>query len=59
MREPFRSPTRINILTGERAMKHRVVSRDEWVAARKAFLAEEKEFTTARDRLSERRRELP
>jgi predicted dithiol-disulfide oxidoreductase (DUF899 family) len=40
-------------------MKHKVVSRDEWVAARKAFLAEEKEFTRARDRLSERRRELP
>ena len=40
-------------------MQHKVVSRDEWVAARKAFLAEEKEFTKARDRLSERRRELP
>jgi len=40
-------------------MEPRVVSRDEWVAARKAFLAEEREFTKARDRLSERRRELP
>jgi len=40
-------------------MTHKVVSRDEWVAARKAFLAAEKEFTRARDRLSERRRELP
>jgi len=40
-------------------MKHKVVSRDEWVAARMAFLAEEKEFTRARDQLSERRRELP
>ncbi len=40
-------------------MEHKVVSRDEWVSARKAFLAEEKEFTKARDRLSARRRELP
>jgi len=40
-------------------MEHKVVSRDQWVSARKAFLAEEKEFTKARDRLSERRRELP
>jgi len=40
-------------------MKHNVVSRDEWIAARRALLAEEKEFTLTRDRLSERRRELP
>jgi predicted dithiol-disulfide oxidoreductase (DUF899 family) len=39
--------------------KHRVVSHEQWMAARKAFLAEEKEFTRARDRLSEKRRELP
>jgi predicted dithiol-disulfide oxidoreductase (DUF899 family) len=35
------------------------VSRDEWLAARKALLAKEKEFTQARDRLSEERRGLP
>ena len=40
-------------------MKNKVVSRDEWVAARRAFLAKEKEFTRARDRLSEERRALP
>ena len=28
---------------------HRVVSHDEWIAARKAYLAEEKTFTRARD----------
>jgi predicted dithiol-disulfide oxidoreductase (DUF899 family) len=39
--------------------EHRVVSRDEWVAARKALLAEEKEFTRARDALSAERRTLP
>jgi len=40
-------------------MQHRIVSRDEWLAARKALLAKEKEFTKARDRLSGERRELP
>ena len=39
--------------------KHLVVPHEEWIEARKRFLAEEKEFTKARDRLSARRRELP
>jgi predicted dithiol-disulfide oxidoreductase (DUF899 family) len=38
---------------------HRVVSRDEWLAARTAFLTKEKEFTRLRDDLSRQRRELP
>jgi predicted dithiol-disulfide oxidoreductase (DUF899 family) len=38
---------------------HKVVSHDEWVAARKDHLAEEKAFTRARDALSRKRRELP
>jgi predicted dithiol-disulfide oxidoreductase (DUF899 family) len=38
---------------------HKVVSQDEWLAARKAHLAEEKAFTRARDALSRKRRELP
>ena len=38
---------------------HRVVSHEEWLAARTAFLAKEKEFTKLRDELSEQRRELP
>jgi predicted dithiol-disulfide oxidoreductase (DUF899 family) len=38
---------------------HKIVSRDEWLAARKAYLAEEKAFSKARDTLSEKRRELP
>jgi predicted dithiol-disulfide oxidoreductase (DUF899 family) len=38
---------------------HRIVSRDEWIIARKAHLAEEKAFTRARDALSRKRRELP
>ena len=40
-------------------MQHKVVSQDEWLAARKALLTKEKEFTKARDRLSAERRELP
>jgi predicted dithiol-disulfide oxidoreductase (DUF899 family) len=38
---------------------HRVVSHDEWIAARTAFLAKEKEFTRLRDQLSLERRALP
>ena len=38
---------------------HPVVSRQQWIAARKAHLDHEKEFTKARDRLSEERRALP
>ncbi|MGZ6545619.1 MAG: DUF899 domain-containing protein [Actinomycetota bacterium] len=38
---------------------HRVVSREEWLSARTAFLAKEKEFTRLRDELSHQRRALP
>ena len=37
----------------------KVVSRDEWLAARKELLAEEKAMTRARDALNTKRRELP
>ena len=39
--------------------QHRIVSQEEWIAARKAHLAEEKAFTKARDALSKKRYELP
>ena len=39
--------------------QHKVVSHDEWIAARKAHLAEEKAFSHARDALAHKRRELP
>lgn len=38
---------------------HKVVSHQDWVEARKALLAKEKEFTRQRDALSQARRELP
>ncbi len=38
---------------------HKVVSHDEWLAARRQLLAREKEFTRLRDQLSKERRELP
>ncbi|MGH7004310.1 MAG: DUF899 family protein, partial [Alphaproteobacteria bacterium] len=37
----------------------RVVSRDEWLAARKQHLIKEKEITRLRDQLSAERRNLP
>ena len=37
----------------------RIVTRDEWLAARTQLLAEEKELTQRRDALSTKRRELP
>jgi predicted dithiol-disulfide oxidoreductase (DUF899 family) len=40
-------------------MQHQIVSREEWLAARRQHLSEEKEFTRLRDRLSAARRELP
>jgi predicted dithiol-disulfide oxidoreductase (DUF899 family) len=40
-------------------MQHKVVSHDEWIAARKAHLANEKALTKARDQLSAERRALP
>jgi predicted dithiol-disulfide oxidoreductase (DUF899 family) len=47
-------------LTGAMAMsEHPVVSRQDWLAARKTLLAKEKAFTHERDALSKQRRELP
>ena len=39
--------------------KHKVVSREAWLAARRKHLAREKEFIRRRDRLDEERRRLP
>lgn len=38
---------------------HRVVSRDQWVAERKALLTHEKELTRLRDQIARERRALP
>lgn len=40
-------------------VKHKEVSREEWVEARRKLLAKEKEFTRLRDELSRERRALP
>jgi predicted dithiol-disulfide oxidoreductase (DUF899 family) len=40
-------------------MQHKIVSQGEWLKARTALLAREKEFTRARDALSAARRDLP
>jgi predicted dithiol-disulfide oxidoreductase (DUF899 family) len=39
--------------------RHEIASREEWLKARIAHLAAEKEFTRKRDQLSKQRRELP
>ena len=39
--------------------EHRVGTREEWLAARRALLAEEKELTRRSDELARKRRELP
>ena len=38
---------------------NRVVSHQEWIEARKDFLAKEKEFTRMRDQISQQRRDMP
>ena len=39
--------------------KHKVVSRENWLKARKALLVKEKKFTRERDRVAQARRDLP
>ncbi|HKV44551.1 MAG TPA: thioredoxin family protein [bacterium] len=41
------------------AEHHKVVSREDWIEARKRLLVKEKEFTRVRDQLSQERRDLP
>jgi predicted dithiol-disulfide oxidoreductase (DUF899 family) len=43
----------------KKSKQHRVVTNKEWLRARTALLAKEKEFTRLRDKLSRQRRELP
>jgi predicted dithiol-disulfide oxidoreductase (DUF899 family) len=43
----------------DRMAMNKIVSKEEWVEARKALLKKEKEFTILRDRLSQQRRDLP
>jgi predicted dithiol-disulfide oxidoreductase (DUF899 family) len=45
--------------SAESLARHQVVSSDEWVAARRELLKQEKELTRLRDRVSAARRELP
>src|SRR5262249_21577329 len=43
----------------ESTENHRVVSKEEWIAERKALLAREKELTRLRDQIARERRALP
>ena len=49
----------MNDITTKMISTHRVVSREEWLDARKALLAKEKELTRRRDQLAAARRALP
>ena len=40
-------------------MQHQIVSREQWIAARKDLLRQEKELTRMRDAVAARRRALP
>lgn len=46
-------------MTGTAALNYRIVSRNEWIAERKAFLAREKQLTRLRDEVARERRALP
>ena len=46
-------------VTDESLRKHRVVSRQEWLNERAAFLVKEKAFSRQREQLAEERRKLP
>jgi predicted dithiol-disulfide oxidoreductase (DUF899 family) len=39
--------------------EHKVVSHDQWIKARKQYLAKEKKFTRLRDQVNRQRRDLP
>src|SRR5262249_48929376 len=45
--------------TESKTTSHKIVSHDDWIAARTTFLKKEKEFTRLRDELNEARRALP
>jgi predicted dithiol-disulfide oxidoreductase (DUF899 family) len=46
-------------MTTTTEVSHPIVSKEQWLEARKAHLAKEKEFTRRRDEISRQRRELP
>src|SRR5689334_22004034 len=58
-RSGMKPQTKITVDTITGSTEHSVVSHEEWLAARIAFLAKEKEFTKLRDQLNQQRRELP
>src|SRR5437016_2411028 len=60
MATTMRDEKRWSGIMNESTVPHpRIVSRDEWLAARKRLLTEEKELTKHRDRVNAERRRLP
>lgn len=46
-------------MTTQTVLPPRIVSPEQWLAARRELLREEKELTQARERVAVRRRQLP
>jgi len=59
MQTPTKTTQSATITVDGTETQHPVVSHQEWVDARTALLAKEKEFTRLRDELGRQRRELP
>src|SRR5688500_16543043 len=60
LRQPDVTASRSTIMNAiDTLQNHKVVSRDEWIAARTALLAREKAHTHERDAIARQRRELP
>src|SRR5438128_6371476 len=58
--KPFRTRMKGAVKMSTRTVDNpKVVSRDEWLAARKRLLAKEKQFTRERDAIAAERRQLP
>jgi predicted dithiol-disulfide oxidoreductase (DUF899 family) len=49
----------MSTLVEERIQEHEIVSRVEWLVARRDLLKREKELTRLRDQLAAERRQLP
>src|SRR5689334_7037390 len=57
--QPLRQHNMGSKQTGNSIENHEVVSRQDWLKARTAFLAREKQFSKLRDELTRERQSLP
>ena len=55
----MKTKPKVKVKTIDGSKNHKVVPHNQWLKARKAFLAREKNFSKLRDELARQRRELP